>query len=156
MLKCHSENKYIDWTSICKKNNLTLNWGVGEKLKFFFLSTNGNWILIHYLIIYCRNVIICMPRKYPVFLTVLNLLSNGTHRGWFMHASSDVSFQRKVKKYCRLYGPHRTSVGFQNSSHKGHKLYQAKDPGAVCGTGPKCRLNQACVDIEDFKSWGER
>lgn len=66
-------------------------------------------MLIHYLIIYCRNLIICMPRKYPVFLSGLNLLSNGTHRSWFMHASCDVSFLRKVKtnKQTKACGLHR-------------------------------------------------
>lgn len=92
-----------------------------------------------------------MPRKYPVF-TVLNLLSNGGHKGWFMHASSDMCPFKEKSKNTVGYVPHRTSVSFQNSGHKGHKLYQAKDPGAVCETKPKCRLNWVCMDNEDLES----
>lgn len=62
---------------------------------------------------------------------------------------------KKSTKNTVGYGPHTTSVCFQNSSHKGRKLHQAKDPRAVRGTEPWCRVCQVCVDKEDFKFKGE-
>lgn len=162
MLKCHSENNtLIGEAPVKKQSDLTLNWEVEDfKLSGIFLLTNDNWILIHYLIIYCRNLIICMPRKYPVFLTVLNKLRNGTHRGWFMHASSDMSPFKEKSKNTVGYDPHRTCVDFLNRITRAINYIKQKTQGWFVEQG-QCADWTTCVwtkktSIHEVNAKGEK
>lgn len=78
-----------------------------------------------------------MPKKYPVFLTVLNLHSNvGLGGGGAQGVDSRMqalTCSKKVKQYCRVWPPKDKVSSSKTVSSQGAINYVGqKTPGAVC------------------------
>lgn len=73
-IKCHTKNGHLFKKKKRQNKNIELWLGYLGIRNLFFFYLNDNFMSIQVLIIHCRNPITCMPKKYPVFLTVINIL----------------------------------------------------------------------------------